>query len=280
MYSNTSYLPAKSLEKYIDRYYLFEKEDNDFFHLPKILPGTGLELVFHLETALSVNNIVLPQAHTICPREGFSFDKTDKVSFLSVRFKSGRFRHFTKWSFLDLNDQFVSVDKLWGKAGSNLVAELKNIKSIEAKISCIDAFLLKMFDENYNPGDEKWNPIIDELYYQFNDINLANLSSKLQLSMRQFQRNFKSQFGITPKRFQQLARMQSIVKKGLLNNDKNYLDTIYDSGYFDQSHFIKEFKAMVKRKPLEYFNEQNFTTNFYHKSVNANSNTKSKQPQL
>ncbi|SNR15119.1 helix-turn-helix domain-containing protein [Tenacibaculum jejuense] len=270
MYSNTSYLPGKQLEKYIDRYYLFEKEDNDLFQLPKILPGTGLELVFHLETTLSVNNIVLPEAHTICPRKSISFDKTDKASFLSVRFKSGRFRHFTKWSFLDLNDQFISVDKLWGNIGSELITRLKNLKSIEAKIRCIDTFLLKMFNENYNSDDEKWNPIIDELYYQYNAINLADLSNKLQLSIRQFQRNFKSQFGITPKKFQQIARMQSIVKKGLLNNDKNYLSTIYDSGYFDQSHFIKDFKAMVKRKPLEYFNEQNFTTNFYHKSISSN----------
>ncbi|MEX0274587.1 MAG: helix-turn-helix transcriptional regulator [Flavobacteriaceae bacterium] len=116
--------------------------------------------------------------------------------------------------------------------------------------------------------NDKWDPIIDELYYNFDSNTIEDLSQKAHLSLRQFERGFKAQFGITAKEFQKITRFQDVIKNILLNRNSDYLDTILDNGYFDQSHFIKEFKSLTKKTPLEYFTEENFNGHFYHKSIN------------
>lgn len=265
---NKSYKPTLFLSKYIDRVYIFEKSDTNYFKLPAVLPGTGLELLFHLNKPLSINNKELPEAHTVCPRVLLNFDKVKKVSYISVRFKSGAFRHFTSIPFSELNNSFFSVQNLWKEKGEMLLNKLENISGIENKIQKIESFLIKTFNEYHNSKNDKWDLIIDELYYNFDNNTIDKLSQKANVSLRQFERSFKSQFGITAKEFQKITRFQNAIKKILLDRKPDYLNTILDNGYFDQSHFIKEFKSLTNKTPLAYFTEENFDSHFYHKSIN------------
>ncbi len=265
---NRSYKPTIFLSKYIDRFYTFEKSSSDYFELPSVLPGTGLELVFYIDKPLSVNKKTLPKSHTVCPRNILSFDKEKNVSFLSVRFKSGAFRHFTSVPFSELNDNYFSVQNLWKSKGRNLMSKLENISEVQNKIEEIESFLIKKFNEYHKIENDKWDLIMDELYYNFDNNTIEKLSQKASLSLRQFERGFKSQFGITAKEFQKITRFQDVMKKILLNRKPDYLDTILDNGYFDQSHFINEFKSLTKKTPLEYFTKENFDSHFYHKSLN------------
>jgi len=268
MHNNTSYKPSSFLSKYIDRIYVFEKSSCNYFELPPVLPGTGLELVFYLGKPLSVSNNELPKAHTVCPRKMFSFDKERKVSFISVRFKSGSFRHFSSIPFSELNDNYYSVQTLWKKKGENLLSKLENNKKIEIQIKEIELFLEGIFDDYHDKKNDKWDSIIDELYYNFKNNKIGKISQNANLSLRQFERGFKNQFGITAKEFQKITRFQEVIKSILLGKKPDYLNTILDNGYFDQSHFIKEFRSFTQKTPLEYFTDENFNSHFYHKSIN------------
>lgn len=268
MTENISYKTTPFLSQYIDRFYIFEKSRSDYFELPVVPPGTGLELLFYLDKPLSLNGNMLPSAHSFCPRKIFYFDKNKKVSFISVRFKSGAFRHFTSIPFSELNNNYFSVTHLWREKGEKLLDRLENISKPELKIKEIELFLTNVFNEHHNKENDKWDSIIDELYYNFDSNTIEQLSQKASLSLRQFERGFKSQFGITAKEFQKITKFQNVVKQIFLNKRSDYLHTILDNGYFDQSHFIKEFKSLTKKTPLEYFNEENFDSHFYHQSIN------------
>lgn len=268
MYNNISYKPSSRLSKYIDRIYVFEKSSCDYFELPPVLPGTGLELIFYIGKPLSVSNKELPKAHTVCPRKILSFNRERNVSFISVRFKSGAFRHFSLIPFSELNDSYFTVQTLWKKKGSELLSKLENNAKIEVKIKEIQLFLEDVFNDYHDKKNDKWDSIIDELYYNFNSNTIQEISKKSNLSLRQFERGFKNQFGITAKEFQKITRFQEVIKNLLLNKNSDYLDIILDNGYFDQSHFIKEFKSLTQKTPLEYFTDENFNSHFYHKSIN------------
>lgn len=268
MVKNTSYKPTLFLSKYIDRFYVFKKSSSRYFSSP-VLPGTGLELLFYTGKPLSVKNKMLPKAHTVCPRKMFYFDKEKDISFIAVRFKSGAFRHFSPIPFSVLNDEYYSVGNLWGEKGDRLLNKVENSLEVEAKIKSIEGFLECMFNKYHNAKNDKWDAIIDELYYNFDNNTIKTSSQKANLSLRQFERGFKSQFGITAKTFQKITRFQNVVKTILLNKQTDYLDIILKSGYFDQSHFIKEFKSLTTQTPLAYFTKANFDAHFYHKSLHS-----------
>ena len=263
----TSFKPNKFLSKYIDRYYLLKKASNIEFSLPMVLPGTGLELVFHLENSLSVNRNKLEESHIICSREVFKFDRTNNVNFISVRFKSGAFRHFTTIPYSELNDKYLSITDIWGNKGAELLNKLNDIGDLKQKIELIEDFLILRLTESKVIKNEKWDGIISVLYKEFKTVNLIELSKNSHLSYRQFERNFKEQFGITAKRFQIITRLQDTVKKSILNDETSYLNNALDNGYFDQSHFINEFQNLVGLKPMDYLLKETSEEHFYFKPM-------------
>lgn len=262
-----SFKPNKLLSKYIDRFYLYKKSSIIKFRLPIVLPGTGLELFFHLDDNLSVNNIKLHESHIICPRKVLEFDETNNVNFLSVRFKSGAFRHFTSIPYSELNNTCLAISEIWKDKACELLNKLSETHNIKQKIELIEHFLFLRLSENKLDKNEKWDDIISILYREFKTVNLIELSKKSHLSYRQFERNFKNQFGITAKKFQIISRLQDTIKKSLLNEGNIYLHNVLDNDYFDQSHFINEFHNLVGLKPKDYLLKETIDENFYFQSI-------------
>lgn len=261
---NISYKPNSFLSNYIDRIYFFNKTSDTGFNFP-VLPGTGLELLFHLDETVLIKNQKMEQAHIICPRNITYFNKNKSVSFISVRFKSGAFRHFTDIPYSNLNDNYVSVIDIWKNEGYFLLERIAHQKTIKNKIYEIEEFLAKVFLEKHKVSNN-WDSIIDTLYYNYNSISIKELAKHSNLSLRQFERTFKLHFGISAKQFQKLTRFQKTVKEILLDKKSNYLDTALDKGYFDQSHFIRDFKVYTQQAPLTYLTPEKFENHLFHSS--------------
>lgn len=71
-------------------------------------------------------------------------------------------------------------------------------------------------------------------------------------STRQFERNFKRFSGFSPKLFSRIIRFQSALAQ-YNNKNKSLTQIAYDCGYYDQSHFIQDFKEFSGHSPREYF---------------------------
>lgn len=83
-------------------------------------------------------------------------------------------------------------------------------------------------------------------------VNITELSSQCFLSVRQFERNFKEHTGFSPKAFARITRFNSVI--GQTQNTINSLTEIaYNFGYYDQSHFIQDFKTFSGYNPRTYF---------------------------
>lgn len=261
--SRIHFKPSTYLSNYIDRYVVCNQDKG----LPIILPGTGLELLFHLNKPLTINNNKLDISHIICPRESLAFNKTDTINYISVRFHSGAFRHFSSIPHKYIVNSFLSIEDIWQKEGRNLLSKLSNLSLIEQKIQCIELFLLNQLSKHQSTLSIKWDNSIKTLYQNFNSVTLHHLANHCNLSFRQFERVFKQQFGINPKEFQRITRLQKTVKQVLLSKNTHYLSSALDNGYFDQSHFIRDFQAFTNMKPSQYFVLDNFENHFYYKTL-------------
>ena len=72
------------------------------------------------------------------------------------------------------------------------------------------------------------------------DIKIKNLARAINLSERQLQRRFKKAVGLRPKEFAKIRKIRAAVIQLLLQK-KDYQDVIYNTGYYDQAHFIHDF---------------------------------------
>jgi AraC-like DNA-binding protein len=76
----------------------------------------------------------------------------------------------------------------------------------------------------------------------------------LGLSQRRFIRVFKTEVGITPKLFSRIQRFQQTRTFIQHNPSTNWADLAVVFGYFDQSHFIREFLEFSGLSPTDYMN--------------------------
>jgi AraC-like DNA-binding protein len=85
-------------------------------------------------------------------------------------------------------------------------------------------------------------------------VSIASLASASGLSESAFLRRFRDHVGASPKTFASLVRLQRILRIG---PDAADLTTLaMDAGYYDQSHFIRDFRAMTGRAPGNFFRDE------------------------
>jgi AraC-like DNA-binding protein len=82
---------------------------------------------------------------------------------------------------------------------------------------------------------------------------VRDLASHFNLSERQFERKFSEYAGMSPKRFMRIVRFENACNLYRNKLEKSLTEIAYECGYFDQSHFIRDFKTFSGYEPGQYF---------------------------
>lgn len=99
-------------------------------------------------------------------------------------------------------------------------------------------------------------------------ISIQKMSEQLDTSPRQLERYFNKFIGLSPKLYMRIIRFNYIFEL-MKNKDHNWQDLIFQSGYYDQSHFIKNFQEFTGEDPTQYgFDEKNMANFFLKKLEN------------
>ena len=178
-----------------------------------------------------------------------------------IKFKPGAFYPFVKSSVSSvsaLTGKIVPVADLFGPAGDALVREILPIETEneDQLVATAEAFLrerLPAEDDNVRIiGTIIARIIEDREITKVDQVVDALASGDLRVSKRQIQRLFSLYVGVSPKWVIMRYRLHEAVER-MTNGEAVDLPRLaLDLGYFDQAHFIKDFKAMVGRAPGEY----------------------------
>lgn len=78
------------------------------------------------------------------------------------------------------------------------------------------------------------------------------MAQSFGLSLRQFERRFLAQFGVTPKHYQRLARFERVLALIRAGGYHTLADLAARMGYYDQAHMIKDFKTFAGFAPSAF----------------------------
>lgn len=99
--------------------------------------------------------------------------------------------------------------------------------------------------------------VIDQIYDQIIEGQCPGRISEIaeihHLNSRSFRRNFRQRVGITAKELIRIVRVQQVWKEVTQNPRLDNLDIAYLGGFYDQSHFIRDFKMITGETPGEFF---------------------------
>lgn len=260
-------VPSKALRPYISRYWVWENERV----LPTIFSGTGTELMIHYGETITgtdhqENKIVLPQSYIMSPRfEYYHLQQPNHLGFISIRFRAGAFRQFCKFPCSEFIDSFVEIEDLWGKVGIELEMRVREAPGLKERIRIIEAFLLRRLSE-CGKSEPSIDVAVKTLLYHYRTTRIEDISDSIFLSRRQLERKFQETVGVSPKTFQKIARFEAVMKELMLQQQKHYLAVVLDHGYYDQSHFLKDFEHYLGEAPSSFLQKRNFMSHFYNES--------------
>ncbi|MDX1409128.1 MAG: AraC family transcriptional regulator [Saprospiraceae bacterium] len=108
--------------------------------------------------------------------------------------------------------------------------------------------------------------VADELVRLHGMVDITDLAQRHAMSKRTLERRFKRCIGLSPKFFARIQQFNYIFNS-MQDDDQAWVDIALNAGYFDQSHFIRNFRAFTGEQPSRYgFDEQNMANFFLKRS--------------
>ncbi|TWT25274.1 helix-turn-helix domain-containing protein [Planomicrobium sp. CPCC 101110] len=97
---------------------------------------------------------------------------------------------------------------------------------------------------------------IAEIYRSKGTINIQEVAFDVGCSEQYIRRRFEAYIGFSPKQFSQVVKFQNALDYFLAPEQPDMLDIVHETGYYDQAHFIKDFKKFMQVTPKQYKKEQ------------------------
>jgi AraC-like DNA-binding protein len=167
-----------------------------------------------------------------------------------VKFRPGAFYPFFGAPVSRLTDRIVSLRSIFGPEGSSLRGA---ILAESNESSCVDIF--ESFLRARIPEEDRFcdriRDIVEQVAADRTIVRAEQIASLLGVSLRTSQMAFKKYIGVTPKWVIQRYRLHEAAEQ-LTSGSLLLADLSSQLGYFDQSHFIRDFKAVVGCSPAKY----------------------------
>ncbi|MCG8689401.1 MAG: helix-turn-helix domain-containing protein, partial [Desulfobacterales bacterium] len=149
----------------------------------------------------------------------------------------------------ELKSKAYSLDDINANELNNI--DFSNAVSDIERINLIEKVLLQLVLKHNTDDCFLW--FIHQVHLSKGNCNIAQLCESISVNYKTIERKFIKYTGITPKLYARLYRFYSIVEKlGSSNKQRDWFDFIVEYNYYDQAHFIREFKTFAGLTPKNY----------------------------
>ncbi len=153
-----------------------------------------------------------------------------------------------------LSDETVDTATLLGHEGLLLEEKIYAAPDHRKRAMLISQFILQRLAKRR----ETENPVFDSIrniLFSSAALSIPALADGCYLSRRQFERKFIHYAGYSPKQFQRIARFNAVIK-GFEKRPGSLTEMAYHCGYYDQSHFIHDFRLFSGYNPKAFITRQ------------------------
>lgn len=260
-----TYRPHKDLESIVKFYWTLQVPFDPKNQKQKIVPDGCIEMTFNFGDKIKrytseTNFIFHPNAMVMGQRtKSFDILPTGNVDTFAICFYPIGFVNFVKTSLENLVDKETPIAEIFEQAEAfELEQQMNQSIDSEQRIQIIETFLLKKLNEKNTISNVVKSTVNALLKTKgttpINVILMDDISKR-----RQLERHFKKQIGISPKQLSKAIRLQATLQLLLNKKTETLTDIAYENEYFDQNHFIKDFKELVGVTPKEFLGNENMT---------------------
>ena len=249
--------PSVELRPYVQSFWSFRRAAplltfrEEYMH-----PRGGFGVVFNfgdpvfLDGRLVKEPLFLDGANTLSRKMGF----VGQVDMVGVRFREGGAYPFLGVPLHELRDAFTPRAVSDRRQVLRLNAQLAETAVRANRFQLLDQWLVVRLAQG-QARSLLIPPSLARLQTRAGQLPIPQLAEELAVSQRQLERLFQLQVGMTPKQYARLVRVET-ARLALKQHTETTTRLAVDLGFYDQAHFIREFRSVIGMTPTAYTKRQ------------------------
>lgn len=183
--------------------------------------------------------------------KSFVIDTQQEDRVFGIQFQPGGAFPFFRAPASEIENQSVDLFYLWGMAADDLRERLLAETTIDGMFLVGQRFLLSQLARPL--GAHRAVAFAQRQFSCYPQrVSVAAVLARIGISHRRFIQLFHEQVGLTPKAFCRVRRFQRILETVHRTRDVDWADVALDCGYYDQAHFIHDFREFSGMTPSQY----------------------------
>ncbi|MEM6805969.1 MAG: helix-turn-helix transcriptional regulator [Bacteroidota bacterium] len=256
-----TFQPQPDLSAFVKFYWTLEVPYDPNNQKQKIIPDGYIEMTFNFKDKIKRYTsehefVVHPNAMVMGQRtKSYFIEPLGDVDSFAVCFYPYGFANFARTPLKDLVDIETPIGDLFGEIpAKKLEQDISQAASTQKRIEIIESFLLDRLHEN-STIENLVKTTVDSLLASKGSSPINQLLKDNLSKRRKLERDFRKQIGISPKQLGKVLRLQTALNM-ILNEKESLTRIAYENEYFDQAHFIKDFKEFVGTTPKEFIGNE------------------------
>lgn len=261
--------PAEQLAKFIKCFWVLEGPSSPSAGPERILPDGCTEIVFHIGDPFAQHNPNGTTEHQPLAllvgqmRHHLLIQPTGRVQVLGVRFWPGGAYPFLGVPQNEVAGRVIALDAIWGAITNELHSRIAEAPTPSESVRQVETILVARLNRFHRHDDTVLNAIA-AIFRSGGSLPVESLAANMGMGLKRLDRKFNNRVGLPPKLLCRIVRFQRVLRMlERRENDRDFVQTALDCGYYDQSHFIKEFKSFAGKGPTSYFAEPNIMTDYF-----------------
>lgn len=264
-----AYTPTLPLSQYISSIVYYDDLQVDF-SVERLLPDGSIFLLIDLhDTPKRLYHSESLEKYTTLKggwisgqQKGFiTFEAAKGSSMIVVCFKPGGAFPFLGIPASEVNNTVVQFDAIWGGMASQFREQLLEAPGIDEKLKKLELLLLTIGKPRLEA-----HATVQHAVYRIvttpQHISSALLANTLGISQKHLISLFDKHVGLTPKLLSRILRFQSVLQTIEQSRKIEWSTIVYECGYYDQAHFIKDFQEFSGMNPSMYLTQKGEYLNF------------------
>ena len=254
--------PIAPLRPYVQCIWTMRARGEDFAEPQRLVPDGNIEVMLNYGESYSQawtddkkNTNTHKGSCLVGQRPAYYFTSAHgDVDFIGISFKPGGLSPFMLHPISDFTGSIISLKLLNNALFLEMEERIAELADVTSRVALIESLLTKSLQSNRDKLEnvERFIPLLHSIS---NYSSVAHFLREHIIHERKLQRDFDHHVGVTPKFLQRVLRFRQAAHAMFAASFKNLTELAYECGYYDQAHFINEFRFFSGLSPRQYLQE-------------------------
>ncbi|HZG16857.1 MAG TPA: helix-turn-helix domain-containing protein [Candidatus Bathyarchaeia archaeon] len=192
------------------------------------------------------------------------YEEDSPIHHFGVRFFPGGAFSFLRTAMAEFSDSSIDLELVLPESVPRLNERLFAVSSMDEKVEIMEEFLISQLRKKGSLHDDLMANLLHRIFVTGGKISVRELAGVEYISERHMNRKFAQWIGLSPKKFSQVVRFQTILNHISRKQAGDWESLALEHGYFDTSHLIHDFIKYYGATPAVAAEEFQKMSDFYN----------------